>query len=123
MDACRSRCTVGRAVVTTRLSSVVMKSARLVIASVHPIRLLEVIACPLLEGCECLRTSARKKTRSPGAAQAAGDPVVLAVLAKVHGRSHVQEHAHRKEGADLVGVGAGHPLHEVPELAVAPAHQ
>ncbi len=35
MDACRSRCIVGSAVVTTRLSSVVMKSAIEVIANVQ----------------------------------------------------------------------------------------
>ena len=46
MDACRSRRITGIAVVTTRLSSVTMKSAIEVIANVQSVRCLALIPLP-----------------------------------------------------------------------------
>src|SRR4051794_5113572 len=108
MDAPRSRRIDGNAVVTTRLSRVVMNSARLTTAKVQPARV-----------CDCLLTLPPKKEGVSGFRERTR-PRLVDVLG-VHRRHHVEEHPAREPRRELLVRGPRRARDELVERAEAAA--
>src|SRR3954470_23495962 len=148
--ACRSSRITGSAVVTTRLSSVAMKTAAEVIAKVQMVRVLAVMdssfgsstrSCCWGRGlrmrlsgvrwcgkpeytCEWSLTSLRKKRVSvvlPAALDEALRPALIGAE-QVHRCDHVQEHPLREEVRDALRRQSRDSFDVVDELAVAVPH-
>src|SRR6476469_9842364 len=130
MDACRSRWIVGSAIVTTRLSRVVMKSAMLVIANVQSVRFRSVVTSPSLSCCRwcslvvsAYEVRSRKKGSGvvgidgPELAQAVRHPGI-AQAAQIHRGDHVQEHSLGEEQPHILRRRAGGALDPLPQIPI-----
>src|SRR6185437_8511651 len=119
--AWRSRRMTGSAVVTTRLSRVVMKRATEVIAKVQMVAVRELMSSSLpLVVTDHLLPGEKKSgslRRNGGLEEAPGPGGVL--VQEVHRGEDVEEHPEGEEVADALGVSAREVLHVLDEQPVA----
>src|SRR5438046_2391065 len=116
----------GNAVVTTRLSSVTMKSATEVMTNVQRVRLpiRSAIALPPFCVVSDYLLGRQKKGAFPSFLASLDQSLRPGLLAaeQVHGGDDVQQHAHSDEVPDPRRLGAGDALDVFHELAEVPAH-